>query len=177
MDQEEMEKILAHLVEIDPRIKELTFDFADDDNIRLEASSGANLDALAKLAVNFPQGRLPPSYAQLLLLHNGIKNFKYVDESLLSAEDLLRLGDDGRTQREAQKEPHMIFFIFGPGWNGVAFDRRTVRPDGEMEVAEFDKTGETNRWPSLDDFLRWYLASQEEQYKKVLADRKNLEDT
>lgn len=173
----EMAQLLAKIIELDPKYKALQFDYADDDNVRLQSRPPATLGALTQLAARFPQGQLPPSYAQLLLIHDGIKNFNFVDKSLLSIEDLLYLGDDGRTQREAEKEPDMIFFIVGTAWNGVAFDRKTVRPDGEMDVVRFNKTGATRRWKTLPEFLLWYLEWLEKEYAKALADRKNLEDT
>jgi hypothetical protein len=169
MTRDEMNRLVSQVLELDPKFKRLSMRFPEKRQIVPEA--GASGQSLQRVATLFPGGRLPPSYAMLLGLHDGIDNFKFVDSSILSAEQLIAAGEDGRTNNTGDKEPNRIFFIVGEDWEGVAFDKTAIHPDGEMDVVEYDNTGEIDRWHSLPDFLTAYLNWLETAYEEAIADR------
>lgn len=105
--------------------------------------------------------KLPPSYREFLLLHNGWKNFSGED-TILSLE----LMKDERVidhinhlrnlQLELIQEKAANGFVIGCGENTsytLYLDLETKREDGEMNIVEHDLSGEIKRHPDFTSLL------------------------
>jgi hypothetical protein len=110
---------------------------------------------------------LPPSYRELLLLHNGWQGFQG-DADLLS---LIQHGDKGtvrrieslrRILREQKKSynPDNLLIVGGnDSTYTVYLDLDTRRPDGEMDVVEYGyEEGELARHSDMISYLESQLA-------------------
>jgi hypothetical protein len=151
MDAVEMKRTLAQIEEADQRLKPLKL--RNPQAYKMVTHGPANTEAIQRIG-QATQLRLPPSYVQLLSLHDGIDNFYWVDTPLHSTKYIL----ENPHYQEDYELPGLFLFICGPDWISVGFDRQSQGEDGEMEVVECDKGGEHTRWKSLSAFLTGYLA-------------------
>lgn len=100
---------------------------------------------------------LGPTYRFLLSMHDGIENFYWSGARLVSTQTLLERPD----YDAGHQHPDMFVFVLGPERRCLAFDRMTLRNNGEMAVVELDASGERARWPTLTAFLWHYLEREE----------------
>jgi len=133
------------------------------------------LDAIAQRFIE----KVPPSYLQLMSINNGVKNFEWVDVSILPAEFLLKHGNLDHTWIESgmyREGELFVFALSATDSHVVAFLPKTVSKLGEMEVVHFDSGGTLGQYRDLDEYLRerrsWYAKSVQEQK----ADRENLKN-
>jgi hypothetical protein len=148
---------LKRIEECDRRFKEI-YEGGKYAGARFNAGPPASEEELSALSAAVPFS-LPPSYLDLLRINNGVTNFKWIRDHLISSHERIQSPDlDDWPDR-----PEMWFIIAGDdNSDGVAFDRNTSDLDGEMEVVEFANYREDSRWPSLSDFLAGYLARLED---------------
>ncbi|MBW2733539.1 MAG: WGR domain-containing protein [Deltaproteobacteria bacterium] len=151
-------------------------DFSD---LLSEAAPPASKEALKALRASQPS--LPPSLFRLLSTHNGIRNFEWMDVSILSCEEHI-----ARPNRAAEWdfEEWALFQEYGAspefdvtGFNNqrlivfgesddtiLAFDRASESPGGELAVLYFDCKGFLGVYDDLNDFLEvryhWFLKAQ-----------------
>jgi hypothetical protein len=146
----EVPNILARIAEIDRVMQPRR----GGELIALQlGAEDSRLDRFKKL----PRFTFGPTYRYLLSLHDGIDNFYWSGARLVSTQSLLETPDyDAEHQ-----QPDMFVFVLGPERRSLAFDRMTLRNNGEMAVVEFDATGERARWPTLTAFL-WHYVEREE---------------
>jgi hypothetical protein len=126
---------------------------------------------LQTLTADTPFG-LPPSYLQLLRIHDGIDNFYGISGDLLPSTYRLTFPDFEKDW----KRPHLLFFIMDNDWNAVAFDTKTRDVAGEMQVLEIADNVDADRWPSLSDFLLAYNERMQAWLTGELADRAKVDD-
>lgn len=127
--------------------------------------------ALRKLAATVPFP-LPPSYVQLLCIHDGIDNFYGIRGQLLPSSYRL---DFPNFERDWNR-PHLLFFVEDDDFNAVAFDTNMRNPECEMEVVEIAENIDSDRWPSLSDFLIGYMERIENWLANEQADRSVADD-
>jgi hypothetical protein len=169
LDRTHMQAVLARIIELDPILKPLHT--TEPDRVKIVPYPPATSAELEQVSQQLKL-RLPPSYLQLLSIHNGIDNFYWIENPLHSTAFFARA-----PKYAAHYElPDQFLFISGPDWITVGFDKTTQLPDGEMEVIEGDKTGETDRWPSLSDFLVGYRDRLEKWYADAQGDRAKTDD-
>ncbi|NTX03417.1 SMI1/KNR4 family protein [Myxococcus sp. CA040A] len=115
--------------------------------------------------------KLPSGYEQALTLHDGIRNF-YFDVPLLSAREVLKDAMNMGTFKEPFPELWRSIFACGTdSYDAFAFDPRHVSAEGELEVVRLADTGEEERWPDFESFLKGYLAKLQQQLEKEQKDR------
>jgi SMI1 / KNR4 family (SUKH-1) len=123
---------------------------------------------------------LPPSYRELLLLHDGWKGFQG-DADLLS---LAQRSDKGIVRRiqslkevmrdlEEPYNPDNLLIVGGNDSTYVVYlDLDTRRPDGEMDVVEYGyEEGELARHPDMVAFLQ----SQYDDIQDSIKDEKGAD--
>ncbi len=162
-----MKEVVGKILRVDRELKSFA-DFEDSLAIPAAPATDEAIQELRRL-LNRP---IPPSYVQLLRLHDGIENFYWVEEDLVSTTFRREYPD----YAAHWEPPDFDFFVIGDDWEAVAFDMSTQRDDGEMEVVEFLRNVERHRWSSLSDFLRGYLERMEDRLIKERADRALLDD-
>jgi cell wall assembly regulator SMI1 len=124
---------------------------------------------------------LPPDYVEMLRLHNGWENFR-ADYSLLSVQEMLEDGPMKKTVAElkqiqeenAETADHDGIIFLASRFGGsfcVYFDRSTQKPDGSMEVVQWDPGGVIQRHPSFTAYLESYKSVLEEAVER---ERKRL---
>lgn len=162
----QMEAVLNRSIEVLRRLDDL-WDLKHPPHPHPPASA----EALAKLGALVPW-KFPPSYIQLLRIHDGIDNFYGINGELLSSAQRLTPHDFESEWRRSQ----LLFFIMDDDWNAVAFDTTTRNSDGEMEVLEIAENVDSDRWPSLADFLVGYKHRLEGWLAGEEADRSKVDD-
>lgn len=167
LTRDEMETILRRILEVDRELKH----FHDLERANAVPHAHAARDSVQRLEAVLPF-ELPASYVQMLGIVDGVDNFYWVDNDLLSSSYLLDHPDYSRHW----ERPEMFFFIMGDDWEAVAFDTANKDTDGEMEVVEFDRNTEDMRWPSLSDFLIGYKERLEDWLARARADRAQTDD-
>ncbi|MEP6653920.1 MAG: SMI1/KNR4 family protein [Myxococcales bacterium] len=169
LDPADMARIIARIVELDQILKPLKMRNPDRRKIMPHPpATPANLQNLDRSV----KVRLPPSYLQLLSIHDGIDNFYWTDNPLRSSSYIINTP----SYQDHYEIPDQFLFITGSDWISVGFDKQTQKTDGEMEVVENDKSGEATRWPSLPSFLMGYCERLEEWVRDAHADRAKVED-
>jgi hypothetical protein len=121
--------------------------------------------------------RVPPSYLQLLSIHDGIKNFEWMDVSLLSAQYLLEHEHLDRPWIDVGAYGRDEIFVFAESnsdAHAVAFLLKTVDDRGEMRVAHFDASGPLTEHTDLEGYLRDRLKWFEDSVASEKADRAGL---
>jgi hypothetical protein len=123
---------------------------------------------------------LPPSYRQLLLLHDGWKELQG-DADLLSIEqrkdkDLMRRIQSLQELKQELEEPYNpknLLIVGGADSTYVAYlDYDTRRPDGEMDVVEYGyEEGELARHPDMVA----YLKSQYDDMRALIKEEKGAD--
>lgn len=133
----------------------------DEDN---EEEFAGPASALQIHAIQERLGRpVPPTYRAFLELHGGWKNFA-ADSALLSAADYEegwvreRLADLNDLFGEFESDNPVQDWGFpillgATGRMSLFLDKRSARPDGELDYVYYDATEEQERFGSFLDFL------------------------
>ena len=169
MDKTSKESLIRHIVQALEEIN--VFEGLDDEANKVKCHPPASKQEIEKLKQALPFA-LPPSYIQLLSIHNGIENFYRINGKILSASHRLQYSYD----HEDWERPNLLFIAMDDSWNAVALDSMTLDAEGEMEVQEFDRNVETTRWSSLDEFLEGYSERLREYLQNARADRAQMDD-
>lgn len=125
------------------------------------------------------RGKIPPSYSQLFSIYNGVKNFEWLDVSLLSMEYLMEhdnLDKDWVAAGAFKKGELFIFAQSNYDAHVVAFLTQSADSEGEMSVVHFDAAGKLSEHRDLEGYLRDRLKWFEAQVASERADRKNFSD-
>jgi hypothetical protein len=166
LTESQMEEVLQRTVRAIRRLNEL---WGLKDAVLLRPP--ADPEALKNLVASVPF-QLPPSYLQILGIHDGIDDLYGIRGSLLHSGFRL---DFPNFDKEWGR-PNMWIFIADNDWNAVAFDTDTQSAEGEMEVQEISDNLDADRWPSLSDFLIGYSERMEGWLAAELADRTEADD-
>ena len=164
----DLANLIRDIVELETELKTLTV--REPDRYRIAPRPPATAADIATLRAAWKQPP-PPSYVRLLMLHNGIDNFYWMDMPLLATADIA----EQSTLADDYELSHLLL-LMAAEWRAIGFDPTTADAEGEMAVAVCDKTGEHTRWPSLSAFLIGYRDRLAGWLADAKKDRAALDD-
>jgi hypothetical protein len=122
---------------------------------RIVANPPATKPALRARAAASPHP-LPPSYLDLLELHDGIAGFYGIDGELVSSSYRGEHDEQWRDSTQLADCPelaNLVFFAMDSDGSAASFDATTRDSRGEMQVIEIRDYRELERFDSLASFL------------------------
>lgn len=146
---------------------------AQEEMDEVAAAGPAPPKALVDRLVKHFKGKLPPSYVQLLSLHDGVANLEWVDVSILTIAERIegKLRDDEESWVDADRYKAGELLIFAQSESDshvVAFLQKHVDASGEMKVVHFDAEGDSGAYDNLEAYLR----ARRDWYRKYLKPKK-----
>ena len=174
MTTDEMKGYVNDVIRLGNAVRQLNE--LDERAVAQPPPSGAALEHYARHVGD----DVPPSFLQLLALHDGIACFDYVDVDLFPMTYLLEHQEELEEEWvDAGKFEADEIYVFGRSNNdalAVAFRRTRRASDGDMSVVMFDARGVLAEYTTFEVYLRSRVEWFQEQLDLEKADRAGLRD-